>query len=257
MAGPSGQTARIQSGLETVAVAIHAPRGDGFVAPELGPAVHLAADNERLLASVRHEMLRVREARARIVESGDAARHRLERDLHDGAQQRMLGVLHELSIARAEAFQSGDPGTVAIIDSAVRDTGEAIDALRRLARGLHQSVLTEAGLSAALEALANESPVPVAIDAPGDARYPASTEGAAWRLVSLLIVAAHRAGATEVLVRVRERGGRLVVTVVVGGLPAALDTVSVADHVGAAGGDVASEWSDVGSMTVRADLPCG
>jgi signal transduction histidine kinase len=251
------QVTPIRIGPETVALAIHAPRGEGAVVPELGPAVRLAADNERLLASIRHEMLELRASRTRIVEAGDVARHRLERDLHDGAQQRMLGVLHQLSMARSAAEEAGEQDSATRIDRAALAAGETIDGLRRLARGLHQSVLTEAGLSAALEALADESPIPVAIDAPGDARYPASTEAAAWRLASRLIAAADRAGACDILVRTREEDGHLVVTIVIGGMPGVLDTESLADHVGAAGGELASSWSDEGSMTVRAELPCG
>ncbi len=253
---PPDQVTPIRSGPETVAIAIHAPRGEGAVVADLGSAVRLAADNERLLASVRHEMRELRASRTRIVEAGDATRHQLERDLHDGAQQRMLGVLHQLSMARSAAEAAGEQATATRIDRAALAAGEAIDALRRLARGLHQSVLTEAGLSAALEALADEAPIPVAIDAPGDARYAASTEAAAWRLASGMIAAAHRAGAGDARIQAGEADGRLVLTIVIGGLPAAIDTVSLADHVGAAGGALASSWSDEGSMTVRADLPC-
>ncbi len=253
---PPDQVTPILSGSETVAIAIHAPRGEGAAAPELGSAVRLAADNERLLASIRHEMRELRASRTRIVETGDAARHQLERDLHDGAQQRMLGVLHQLSIARSAADDADEQVAATRIDRAARTAGEAIDALRRLARGLHQSVLTEAGLSAALEALADEAPIPVAIDAPGDARYPASTEAAAWRLASRLITTAHRAGAADVRIQAGEADRRLVLTILIGGLPAAIDTVSLVDHVGAAGGALASSWSEEGSITVRADLPC-
>jgi signal transduction histidine kinase len=253
---PPDQVTPIRSGPEIVAIALHAPRGEGSVEPDLGSAVRLAADNERLLASIRHEMLELRASRTRIVEAGDAARHQLERDLHDGAQQRMLGVLHQLSMARTAAEEVRAQDATTRIDRAALAAGEAIDALRRLARGLHQSVLTEAGLFAALEALADEAPIPVAIDAPGDARYPAPTEAAAWRLASRLIATAHRTGASDVRIRAREVDGRLALTILIGGLPAAIDTVSLADHVGAAGGELASSWSDEGSVTVRADLPC-
>ena len=253
---PLDQVTSIRSGPETVAIAIHAPRGEASAEPELGSAVRLAADNERLLAAIRHEVLELRASRTRIVEAGDAARHKLERDLHDGAQQRMLGVLHQLSMARSAAHDAGEPAAATRIDRATMTAGETIDGLRRLARGLHQSVLTEAGLSAALEALADEAPIPVAIDAPDDARYPASTEAAAWRLASRLIAMAHRAGAHDILVRLGEVEGHLVVTIVIVGMPDVLDIVGLDDHVGAAGGDLASSWSDQGEMTVRAELPC-
>lgn len=253
---PPDQVSPIRSGADTVAIAIHAPRGDGAPEPDLGSAVRLAVDNERLLASIRHEMLELRASRTRIVEAGDAARHQLERDLHDGAQQRMLGVLHQLSMARSAADDAGSRAATTRIDRAALTAGEAIDALRRLARGLHQSVLTEAGLAAALEALADEAPFPVAIDAPGDARYAASTEAAAWRLATRVMAEAYRTGASDVRIQAGEADGRLVLTIVIGGLAAAIDTVSLADHVGAAGGSLASSWSDEGSMTVRADLPC-
>ena len=246
----------IRAGDELVAVAIHAPREDGSPDPALGAAVLLAIDNERLLATVRYEMLALRESRARIVDAGDTARHDLERNLHDGAQQRMLGVLHELAMARCTAAEAGDRDAVARIDDGLRDAGAILAALRRLARGIHHSVLTESGLAAALEALADESPLPVEIDAPGDVRYPASTESAAWRIVTRLVRMAHDAAATAVRVRAIEADGSLHVTVEVDGIPAPLDTISLADRAGAAGGELETSWSAGHSMVVTADLPC-
>ena len=251
----SEQTAEIRTGLETVAVAFHSSGAARSSVAALGPAVRLAADNERLLASIRHEMLQLRESRARIVQAGDTARHRMERNLHDGAQQRMLGVLYELSMARAAAG-AGDRDALRPIDDSVRITGETIDALRRLARGLHQSVLTESGLAAAIEALADEAPILVALDTSQDLRWCPSVEAAAWRVLVRLIAAAHQAAAREVLVRTRDQDGHLALTIVIAGLREALDTVSLADDVGAAGGDLESSWSDDGSMTVRVELPC-
>ncbi len=170
-----------------IAVAFHAPLERGLQAPDLGNAVLLAIDNERLLASVRHEMLELRASRARIVDAGDAARRRLERDLHDGAQQRMLGVLHELASARSAAAGAGIPDVTARLDGAIADTVATLEALRRLARGIHPAVLTEAGLSAALEALADRAPLPIVARGPGESRYAPATEAAAFRAASQLV----------------------------------------------------------------------
>ena len=126
----------IEYGGETVAIAVAAGSApDVPVADDLGEAVRLAAANERLLAAVRHEVLELRASRSRIVEAGDAARHAIERDLHDGAQHRMLGVLHELSLAQVGAATAGDAVTADRLSQAVDEADAAIESLRRLARG--------------------------------------------------------------------------------------------------------------------------
>ncbi len=181
----------IGNGGRVVAVAVG--RGDRPTVPladDLGDAVRLPASNERLLAAVRHEILELRASRARIVEAGDTTRHSLERDLHDGAQHRMLGVLHELSLARARAMETGDVQAAESLTAAIAEADDAIASLRRLARGIHPATLTEAGLLPALETLADEAGIPVEIHAPAGVRFPPEVEATAWRVVASTVVAA-------------------------------------------------------------------
>ena len=169
----------------------------------------------------------------------------------------MLGVLHELASARSAVAGAGIPDVTARLEGAIADTVATLEALRRLARGIHPAVLTEAGLSAALEALADRAPLPIVARGPGELRYAPATEAAAFRAASQLVALAHDAGAVEVRLRVAEREGWLRMTVVVDGLGASLDTTDVTDGILAAGGDLEEQWDDAGSMTITARLPCG
>jgi signal transduction histidine kinase len=123
--------------------------------PELvqavGAAASLALENARLQAELRAQLEEVRASRARIVSAGDAERRRLERDLHDGAQQRLLGVRLALQLARGRLADGGavTDELLAEVDTEVVD---ALEELRVLARGIHRAILTEEGLAAALAA---------------------------------------------------------------------------------------------------------
>jgi Histidine kinase len=114
-------------------------------------AASLALEHSRLQAEVEAQLELVRASRARIVEAGDAERRRLERDLHDGAQQRLVTVTLALGMARSRAADA-DPQLAALIDSASKEAKEALTELRELARGIHPAVLTETGLAGGLEA---------------------------------------------------------------------------------------------------------
>lgn len=247
----------IEYGGETVAIAVAAGNApDVPVTDDLGEAVRLAAANERLLAAVRHEVLELRASRARIVEAGDAARHAIERDLHDGAQHRMLGVLHELSLAQVAAATAGDTATAERLSQAVDEADAAIESLRRLARGIHHATLTEAGLLAALEALADEAPLPVDIDAPVDVRYPAEVEATVWRVVADSVAAADRLGADGVEARVRQVGDRVHLDLGIDGASSVPDTIALADRVGAAGGSLTLDLTEPERLRLHVELPC-
>ena len=242
---------------ETVAVAIavgSAP--DVPVADDVGEAVRLAAANERLLAAVRHEVLELRASRRRIVETGNAARHAIERDLHDGAQHRMLGVLHELSLAQVAAATAGDTVVANRLAQAIDEADAAIESLRRLARGIHHATLTEAGLLAALEALADEAPIPLEVEAPADVRYPPEIEATAWRVVADTVAAADRLDADGVDVRVRQVGDRLHLDLGIDGASGVPDTIGLADRVGAAGGTLTFDLTESETLRLHVELPC-
>jgi signal transduction histidine kinase len=122
-------------------------------------------------------------SRARIVHAGDTERRRLERDLHDGAQQRLVSLSLALSLARGK-LRDDPSGAAELLDRASEELRNALDELRELARGIHPAVLTDRGLGAALEALATRSSVPVELDSVPAERLPPAVEVAAFYVVS-------------------------------------------------------------------------
>ena len=133
-----------------------------------GAAARLALENERLQAELRAQVAELRVSRARIVSVGDDERRRLERDLHDGAQQRLLSLGLALQLARTRLGPETN-GAAELLAEADEELRAALDELRDLARGIHPAVLTEHGLSAALQSLAERSRVPVTIvDVPAE-----------------------------------------------------------------------------------------
>ncbi len=241
---------------ELVAVVLDASTSaDAGVAAELGDAVLLAADNERLLAVVRHEVAELRASRTRIVQAGDHVRRRIERDLHDGAQQRMLGIVSELSSAAEEAGRRDDPRAPAL-DQLTAAADDTIEALRAIARGIHPAMLDEAGLAAALETLADQAAVPLVVDRAPETRYPPAVESAVWRVIARVVAAAGRGDASAVRVALDDADGRLLALVSVDGMADGLDPVGLADVVGAAGGEVHTMALANGGLSISASLPC-
>ena len=144
---------------------------------------------------------KLRESRARIVEAADTARRKLERDLHDGAQQRLVGLAIQLRLLTLRL------GPDAGIEPCIQELLDALEELRDLARGLHPAVLSERGLVPALEALATRSPVPAVVDATLAARLPEPQEVAFYFVAAeALANVAKYAGATQVEIRVRDTG---------------------------------------------------
>jgi signal transduction histidine kinase len=146
-------------------------------------AANLALEHSRLQAEIQAQLEQVRASRARIVEAGDAARRRLERDLHDGAQQRLVTLSLALAMARSQAAGI-DPGLESLLQSAGKEAAEALAELRELGRGIHPAVLTETGLAGAIQALVERSPVAATVTAVPDGRFAAAVEATAYFLVS-------------------------------------------------------------------------
>lgn len=259
---PDRATTRLDGGGGTVAVLIH----DQALAeqPELvrsvAAATRLAIENERLAAEVRSQLAEVRASRARIVVAGDAERRRVERDLHDGAQQRLVTLALALQIARGQV-EPADTELIASLDRATRELELALGELRELARGIHPTVLTELGLGAAVEALADRTPVPVTIQATAD-RYPQAVEATAYFIAAeALTNVAKYAQATNARVTIERRDGLLAVEIAddgIGGADPARGSGlrGLEDRVAAIGGRLAVTSAPDAGTIIRAEIPC-
>jgi signal transduction histidine kinase len=215
---------------------------------QIGAAARLAVENERLQAEVLAQLKDLRASRARVVQAGDAERRRLERNLHDGAQQRVLALSYDLRLARAEAATAGAAEVTALLESAEEAAQTAIDELRELAHGIYPAVLTEAGIGPALWTLADSAPVPVELGELPEHRFPEAVERTAFVVASEAIDTAGRLGSTHVAVRLFHNDDRLVLEVEGAG---AGPFVHLADRVGALGGRFTAD-----ANLIRAEIPC-
>ncbi len=219
---------------------------DPELVDEVVSAARLALDNERLQAEARAQLEDLRSSRVRIIEAGDAERRRLERDLHDGAQQRLVGLSLALRLLRSRLGRDHDR-EVGLLATAEAELGQAVAELRELAHGIHPAVLSDEGLAAAVEALAEEAPVRIA--ALPQERFPAAVETAAY----LVVAAAAKAG--PALASAERRDGVLVVDVEAEAEPEGL--LELEDRVGALDGNLAVERAPGGGVRIRAEIPCG
>jgi signal transduction histidine kinase len=218
---------------------------------EVLDTARIAVENEQLQAEVRAQLEELRASRARIVETGDAERRRLERDLHDGAQQHLLALSYDLRLAYAAAEADGDPSLVTLLASAGDQAQTALGDLRALAHGIYPAILAEAGLAPALATLADEAPVPVELGEVAAERYGAPIETAAYLTVAEAIDDATRREAKFISIEVVRAGDRLAVTARDDGGARSSPLVHLADRIGALGGFI-----DVGPTTLRAEIPC-
>ncbi len=232
--------------------------------PELlraaGATAALALDNAQLGEDLRAQLVEVQAARRRLLETGDAERRRLERDLHDGAQQRLVGLGLVLRMARSRA--ATDEDVAPLLEEAEEGLRLALDDLRNLARGIHPAALAEGGLSPALRVLASRAPFPVAVECP-DERLPAAIETAIWFVVSeaLTNVAKH-AEASRATVRVALGDGRVRVEVADdgrGGAEAGAGSGlgGLMERVAALGGTLTVSGGAGGGTLLAAEFPCG
>ena len=167
----------------------------------------LALDNERLKADLNARLQDLRASRRRIVEATVEARRRLERDLHDGAQQRLVSMSLDLQLLRGRL--AGEPA-LELLDSAIATLGEAQTELRELARGIHPPMLADRGLAPALDALAERSTVPVELDVRLNGRLPKQVETAGYFVVAeALTNVVKYARATHARLTVSDAGGVL------------------------------------------------
>jgi signal transduction histidine kinase len=218
---------------------------------ELGSAVRLGLENERLQAEALAHLAELRVSRARIVETGDAERRRLERDLHDGAQQRLLALTYDIRLALTAAEEEGDTKAASLLRQALDRSHEALGELRELAHGIYPAILAEAGLGPALETLADAAPIPVEIGARAAGRCSSAAEAAAYLAASEGIRDAVERGASFVDISVTVADGSLVITVEDDGSERVSPHIALADRFGAAGGELILE-----PQRVRGEVPC-
>jgi signal transduction histidine kinase len=245
--------ARIARGDSPLALVLHDPAlvNEPELGRALGSAARLSVENEALRAEALAQLHALQASRGRIVETADAARRRLERDLHDGAQQRLLALSYDLRLARGGAASESNDELVSMLDAAAAETDTALEELRDLAHGIYPAILTEAGLAPALATLADEAPLPVELGALPPERFPAAIERTAYLLIDEAIADAAGRGATWLAVRIRRDADRLVVAAEDDGTPRGGRLWHLADRVGALGGSL-----DVADTELRAAIPC-
>jgi signal transduction histidine kinase len=257
---PRRGVARLEREGETLALLVYDPaieQEDPGRVVAVGSMARMALENERLAAQVRAQLEEVRASRARIVEAADAERRRIERDLHDGAQQRLVALAMRLDQAR-----EGTVGAAALIDATTAELLTAIKEVRDLAHGVHPTILTDSGLAAATEALAERTPFPVSVDAT-EARFSPEIEAAAYYVVAEGLTNVTRyAAATEARVEIRVADGRLIVVVADDGrggadFEAGSGLRGLADRLAAVGGELTVASEPGAGTRLTASVPVG
>ena len=218
---------------------------------DLGSQAGLVFSRYRLVEELR-------ESRTRIVAAQDFERHQLQRNLHDGAQQRFVNALLVLGLAQAD----GSGGSPDLLENATTEVKAGLAELRTLARGLHPALLAESGLKDALVTLANRVPIITAVRA-SDRRYPERIEVTAYYIVAeALANAAKHSGASTIDVRIDESDGWLRIEIAddgVGGADLARGSglIGLQDRASAIGGTLTVQSPPAAGTVVRAELPCG
>jgi signal transduction histidine kinase len=239
-------------GGRTVALLAHRPGllDDPGLVDELAATARLALENERLQAQVRAQLDDLRASRTRIVEQGDAERRRLERNLHDGAQQRLVSLALSLRLARLGCETETD---AAALEQAEAEVRHALGELRGLAHGLYPAALTEEGLGAALEALADQTASPLALGPLPQERFDPKVEATAYFVVAETLKRTRPGRAT---VDAAREDGQLVLEIVTDQQPPQ-ELTDLEDRVGALDGRLLIEHGLNGGTRIRAELPCG
>jgi signal transduction histidine kinase len=231
-----------------VALLCHRPGllDDPRLAGEIEQTVRLGLEHERLQAELRRELAHLRRSRADLVAASEVERRLLERDLHDGAQQRLVAFAFELGLARPHAA----PESAAALERAQHEVQEALAALRELAHGLYPVALAEAGLAAAVESLGDRRAGLLARGVPHE-RFTPAVEEAAY--VAIARVAEQCAPAPLEVAAARE-GDRLVIDMRSPAAPT--DVVDIEDRVGALGGSLALRVAAGADAQLTVELPC-
>jgi signal transduction histidine kinase len=257
---PARVVTQLRAGDEVLAALVHDPAllDEPALVESVRASTELVLENERLAAEVRVQLAQVRASRARLVAATDEERRRIERDLHDGAQQRLVGLCVALGLAAGHTTGAAKQSLLRAQD----DLEEAIAELRALARGIHPTILREEGLSAAIDGLARRAPLAVRVQGSIDTRLDPAVELAAYFVVcealtnvtkhshasAATVEIAHADGSLSLAVSDNGRGGAQTATG--GGLAGLRDRIEALD------GWLRTESAADGGTTVRAEIPC-
>lgn len=254
---------RLEHDGEPLAAIVHDPSllEEPRLVRAAGAAARLALENAQLQAETRAQLAQVKESRIRIVTAADEERRRIERDLHDGAQQRLAALAVQLRTAQRRLDSRDDPEVNALLDSAVAELQAANEELRELVRGVYPAILTEEGLAAALESLALRSPFPLDLDVL-EGRFSPRVEATAYFVAceGLANVAKH-AQASRASVCIARRNGVLSVEIADDGVGGAQPLEGsglsgLADRVEALGGRLQVRSPAGEGTRVMAEIPC-
>jgi len=236
---------------------------EGQLLDTAAAAVNMALANARLQVQLRAQLEEVRQSRVRLVEAADSERQRVERDLHDGAQQQLVTLLLSMQVAKSEALRHRDRGVANLIDANIASLKEALDELRELARGIHPTILTQAGLCPAIRSLAERCPIPVEVrDDLGDVRLAPPLEAALYFVGAEAITNAVKySNGHRISVSIGRGSGFATIEVSddgVGGadLSRGSGLRGLTDRVAAVGGRLIVDSDRPGGTTVHAEVPC-
>jgi signal transduction histidine kinase len=263
---PGGTQARrtvteIEHHGERVAAIVHDRAQDAETVRAAGTAAALLLENQRLDAELRARLVELRASRARLVEAADDERRRLERNLHDGAQSRIVALALNLRLARMRMSDGSE--TAATLDAAIDELNQSLAELRELAHGIHPSELSERGLEPAVRALASRTPVPIEVVGTGAGQIPAAVETAAYFVVSEALANMSKyAQAAHGTVRVERVDGILLVEISddgVGGasVGAGSGLRGLSDRVAALSGSLEVSSPRGRGTCLRVSLPVG
>ena len=246
--GPGQTVTPLLRGETSVAALVHDARlaeQPGLI-EEVVSAARLALQNEQLQAEVYAQLDELRASRARIVEAADEERRRLERDLHDGAQQRIVALSLALQVLHSELGPEPDAELEARVATAQATLRKGLAELRKLAHGIYPAVLSDEGLAAALEVFVEQEDVPIRLDALAEGRFPSAVENAAYFTIVEAI-----AGAKKASLSIERKADSLVIRVRRSTPDGPADRTEIADRIGALNGRFTAS-----DCEIRAEIPC-
>ena len=259
----------VQDGAELGVLTLGTPRGqrlpaeDRRLAAEVASGMGLALRNQLLTESLQARVGELRDSRRRLVAVQDETRRKLERDLHDGAQQQLVALKVKLGLARAIAEKSGASETAAMIEQLTTEADGAVDAMREFARGVYPPLLEAEGLGSAIAAQARRAPLPVTVESDGIGRYSRDVEATVYFCVlEALQNTTKHANATRAVVSLSQTNGSVGFTVtddgegyVAGDTPSGAGLTNMEDRLDAAGGTLGIEASPGRGVTITGTLP--